>query len=113
MRPMLFYGIIFTIIGYLSIIIPIIKLISQSIKQKNKALTFLSINFLITIIIEIKGEIFYRFLPLVVIYIILLQLNSNNDININQISKSVIPNKLILLFKNSKNYFYERRKNSK
>lgn len=87
MRPMLFYGIFFTIIGYLSILIPIIDMIIKSIKNKEKALGIMFLDFLIMlIIIEIKGEIFYRLLPLVVTYILLYERereikNINNEEN--------------------------------
>ena len=75
MRPMLFYGIFFMIIGYLSILIPIIHMIIRSIKNKEKALGILFFDFLVMlIIIEIKGEIFYRLLPLVVVYILLYEI---------------------------------------
>ena len=78
MRPMLFYGIFFTVIGYLSILIPILSILRKGIKEKEKKKIVFALCWIIVLIIsEIKGETFYRILPIICVYILLFE----DDIN--------------------------------
>ena len=114
MRPILYYGLFFTIIGYLSILIPIISLIIESIKEKRISKIFMSISFLIAlVIIEIKGEIFYRFLPLIAMYVILFEMRKikGKEMNIKEILKKIIPYEFIMILPNIKSYLKGYNKN--
>lgn len=78
MRPILFYGIFFTIVGYLSILIPIISIFKKGIREKEKKKIVFALCWMIVLIIsEIKGETFYRLLPIICIYIFLFEEDDN------------------------------------
>lgn len=116
MRPILFYGLFFTIIGYLSILIPILNIIVESIREKEISKIFMSISCLIALIaIEIKGEIFYRFLPLIAIYIILFEMEKKENINpiVQNTLKRIVPYEVIMILQNLKGYLkgYNKNKN--
>ena len=88
MRPLLFYGIFFTIIGYLSILIPIISILKKGIKEKEKQKIVFAVCWIIVLIIsEIKGETFYRLLPIICVYILLFE-GENNKKRLKLKSKS-------------------------
>lgn len=73
MRAILFYGCIFTFISYLTVLIPLINL------KNSKCKVILSLILISTFIIfEVKGEIFYRFSPIVFI-IMLLNINCKKE----------------------------------
>lgn len=81
MRPILFYGVFFTIIGYMSCVFIIYGIYKNFKINNNKLGKYMSFLLFISLIIfEIKGEIFYFFISLIIpIYILLIY---NKDLQI-------------------------------
>ena len=66
LRPILFYGIVYTVLNYI-----VLFILANILGRKNKNLAFISFIIVISVLIfEVKGEVIFEIIPLMIYFII-------------------------------------------